>query len=264
MALELVKSENFGTVQADIYSDGNRVFMTIDQLARCLEYADKSGVEKIIQRNDYLKNPEFLGTDKLSAPNRNGFSEQKTCLFTEDGIYEVTMLSKQPKAREFRAWIREVLKSIRKHGMYAIDELVENPDLAIKALIALKEEREERKKLEQKVEDDKPKVQFADTILKSKDNIKVGDMARILSDNNLQMGRNKMFEYLRNNKIVDRYNIAYQNYINQGYFVIEEGAYSAKNSKIRLSHITLVTPKGQVWIVNKIKKYLSEKKTAQD
>lgn len=136
--------------------------------------------------------------------------------------------------------------------------------MAIKALIALKEEREERKRLEQKVEEDKPKVQFADTILKSKDNIKVGDMARILSDNNLQMGRNKVFEYLRNNKIVDKYNVAYQNYINQGYFVIEEGAYSAKNSKIRLSHITLVTPKGQVWIVNKIKKYLSEKKTAQD
>lgn len=103
MALELVKSENFGTVQADIYSDGDKVFMTIDQLARCLEYADKSGVEKIIQRNGYLKNPEFLGTVKLSVPNRNGFSEQETCLFTEDGIYEVTMFSKQPKAREFRA-----------------------------------------------------------------------------------------------------------------------------------------------------------------
>lgn len=129
MALELVKSEQFGTVQADIYSDGDSVFMTIDQLARCLEYADKSGVEKIVQRNEYLKKVEFSGTVSLSVPSGKGFSEQQIRVFTEDGIYGVTMLSKQPKAREFRAWIREVLKRIKKHEMYAIDEIIDNLEI---------------------------------------------------------------------------------------------------------------------------------------
>lgn len=113
--LELVKAERFGDVEADIYSDGTEMFMTISQLAACLEYADKSGVEKIVQRNPYLKEKQFSCTDVLSVPKgANSFSKQETRIFTEDGIYEVTMLSKQPKAREFRAWIRGILKALRR------------------------------------------------------------------------------------------------------------------------------------------------------
>lgn len=222
MALELVKSENFGTVQADIYSDGNRVFMTIDQLARCLEYADKSGVEKIIQRNGYLKNPEFLGTAKLSVPNRNGFSEQETCLFTEDGIYEVTMLSKQPKAREFRAWIREVLKSIRKHGMYAVDELLDNPDLFIQVITELKKEREEKKRLqgenailEQRVAEYEPKVTYYDTILQSKDVVTVTQIAK-----DYGLTANGLNDILHEERIQYKNNgqwLLYKDYMNNGF-----------------------------------------------
>lgn len=113
--LTLVKAEHFGEIEADIYSNGEEMFMTINQLAACLEYADKSGVEKIVQRNPYLKDSQFSGTDVLSVPNgAKSFSNQETRIFTEDGIYEVTMLSKQPKAREFRAWIRGILKALRK------------------------------------------------------------------------------------------------------------------------------------------------------
>lgn len=264
MALELVKSENFGAVQADIYSDGDSVFMTIDQLARCLEYADKSGVEKIVQRNEYLKKVEFSGTVGLSVPNGKGFSEQQTRLFTEDGIYEVTMLSKQPKAREFRAWIRSVLKEIRKTGEYSNKKpdsyLIENPAERARRWA---EEYEEKLALMEKIEEDKPKVQFAEAVLKSEDNIKVGDMARILSNNHLKIGRNKMFEYLRNNKIVDKDNLAYQTYIDQGYFFIKENTYSVPSGKVHLGKTTLITPKGQTWIVNKIREYLNESRQQQ-
>lgn len=264
MALELVKSENFGAVQADIYSDGDSVFMTIDQLARCLEYADKSGVEKIVQRNEYLKKVEFSGTVGLSVPNGKGFSEQQTRLFTEDGIYEVTMLSKQPKAREFRAWIRSVLKEIRKTGEYSNKKpdsyLIENPAERARRWA---EEYEEKLALMEKIEEDKPKVQFAEAVLKSEDNIKVGDMERILSNNHLKIGRNKMFEYLRNNKIVDKDNLAYQTYIDQGYFFIKENTYSVPSGKVHLGKTTRITPKGQTWIVNKIREYLNESRQQQ-
>ena len=110
--LALIKSENFGNVQCDFWeNDSGDVFMTINQLAQALEYADKSGVEKIVQRNEYLKQMEFSATDKLSAPDGKQYV---TRIFTEDGIYEVAMLSKQPKAKEFRSWVRKILKSLRK------------------------------------------------------------------------------------------------------------------------------------------------------
>lgn len=112
--LALVKSESFGSVKCDFWQGKNDVvFMTIAQLANALEYADKSGVEKIVQRNKYLMQPEFSTTDRLSVPQGNTTSTQTTRIFTEDGIYEVTMLSGQPKAIEFRAWVRSVLKALR-------------------------------------------------------------------------------------------------------------------------------------------------------
>lgn len=117
-SLQLIKSEKFGDVECDIYSNEKEMFMTISQLAECLGYASKSGVEKIFQRNEYLRNEEFSaevnltlgGTDKMGVPK----TIQSTRVFTEDGIYEVTMLAKTEKAKEFRAFIRKVLKSLRK------------------------------------------------------------------------------------------------------------------------------------------------------
>lgn len=111
MQLSIVKSEQFGNVQCDFWRNENgEVFMTIAQLAQALGYASKSGIENIISRNEYLKDPEFSSTHKLWV----GGSEQETRIFTEDGIYEVTMLSKTKVAREFRAWVRKVLKSLRR------------------------------------------------------------------------------------------------------------------------------------------------------
>ena len=109
--LQLVKSENFGDIRADVYSNGEDMFMTINQLADCLEYLGRDGVEKIIERNPYLKNKEFSVAYRLSATDGKQYN---TRVFTEDGIYEVTMISSQPKAKEFRAWIRQVIKGLRR------------------------------------------------------------------------------------------------------------------------------------------------------
>ncbi len=109
--LALVKSADFGSVKCDFWENENGdVLMTINQLAQALEYASKSGVENIVGRNEYLKDREFSGTHSLWV----GGTKQETRIFTEDGIYEITMLSKQPKAREFRSWVRKILKSLRK------------------------------------------------------------------------------------------------------------------------------------------------------
>lgn len=109
--LELIKSSKFGEVECDIYSNEKEMFMTTEQLGNCLGYQyARESINKLVSRNDYLREKEFSAEVKMTSPS----GEQITRVFTEDGIYEVTMLAKTKKAKEFRAFIRKLLKSLRK------------------------------------------------------------------------------------------------------------------------------------------------------
>lgn len=109
--LELVKSFNFNDVKCDIYSKDNEVFMTGEQLGKVLGYQyAREGINKIVSRNEYLKDKEFSAEVKMTSPS----GIQNTRLFTEDGIYEVTMLSKTETGKKFRKVVRGIIKSLRK------------------------------------------------------------------------------------------------------------------------------------------------------
>lgn len=110
--LELVKSFKFNEVECNIYSKDNEMFMTINQLAEVLGYASKNGIEKLISRNPYLRENEFSVIVSLATDSLGG--TQNTRIFTEDGIYEITMLSKTETGKKFRKVVREVIKSLRK------------------------------------------------------------------------------------------------------------------------------------------------------
>lgn len=110
--LELLKQSSFGELLVDVYrNENNEVFMTMEQLARALEYSNRNSVEKIVQRNEHLKERKYSVVDRLSATDGKRYD---TRIFTEKGIYEVTMLSKQPKAREFREFVQDMLSDLRK------------------------------------------------------------------------------------------------------------------------------------------------------
>jgi prophage antirepressor-like protein len=115
-ALTIVKQETFEGRQADVYSDGITYFMTINQLAFCLGYVSKNGIEKLLERNSYLKNEDFSTTDDLSVVEGNRTLTREMRLFTEDGIYEVAFLSKTKIAQAFRAWVRKILKELRQQS----------------------------------------------------------------------------------------------------------------------------------------------------
>ena len=109
--LKLIKSSKFGDVECDIYSNEKEMFMTSTQLGECLGYNNpRKSISNLVNRFEYLKEKDFSGVIKLRTPS----GEQETRVFTEDGIYEVTMLAKTEKAKEFRAFIRKLLKSLRK------------------------------------------------------------------------------------------------------------------------------------------------------
>ncbi|KYG88990.1 hypothetical protein A0U40_13255 [[Bacillus] sp. KCTC 13219] len=133
MNLTLATQQQFNSVMCDFWvNEANEVFMTINQLSQSLEYASKSAIENMLSRNEYLKDGEFSSTHKMWVGN----SEQETRIFTEDGIYEVTMLSKQPKARAFRAFIRKTLKALRKGEMIVAQPQSKDAELEIKRMRA--------------------------------------------------------------------------------------------------------------------------------
>lgn len=110
--LQIIKSAQFGEVQCDVYSNNEEMFMTSEQLGTCLEYSDPiRNINKVVSRNEYLKQAEFSTVVKLTTVDGK---QRDVRVFTEDGIYEVTLLAKTEKAKEFRAWVRKLLKSLRK------------------------------------------------------------------------------------------------------------------------------------------------------
>lgn len=114
-SLQLIKSSKFGDIECDIYSNEKEMFMTMNQLSDCLGYKEKDGIKKIVKRNEYLKQKEFSQIVPINFEEGGQIvTTQETRVFTEDGIYEVTMLAKTEKAREFRSFIRKLLKSLRK------------------------------------------------------------------------------------------------------------------------------------------------------
>ena len=169
----------------------------------------------------------------------------------EGDIYRLAAKSELPGAEKFEAWIfDEVLPSIRKIGMYATDELLDNPDLLIAAVTKLKEEREGRLEAEKRVKLLEPKAQFYDDVAGSKDAIEMGHVAKVLGIK--RMGRNRLFSLLRDKKVLDKNNIPYQQFVESGYFRILEQKYTVPSGETQINIKTMVFQKGIDFIRKKI------------
>ena len=186
----------------------------------------------------------------LEIPNRG------LTVINESGLYSLILSSKLPKAKEFKRWVTsEVLPSIRKHGAYAVDELLNDPEFAIKTFTALKEEREKSKRLSEQIEADKPKVIFADSVSAAKSSILVGDLAKLLKQNGINIGQNRLFEWLRQKGYLIKggssKNMPTQKAAEMGLFEVKVSTVNNPDGSIRETKTTKVTGKGQVYFVNK-------------
>lgn len=183
--------------------------------------------------------------------------EQRPTLINESGIYSLIIGSKLPTAKRFKRWVTsEVLPAIRKHGAYAVDELLDDPDLAIKAFTALKEEREKRKALEAQNAVMIPKAVFADAVTTSDSCILIGDLAKLLRQNGVEIGQKRLFEWLRNHGFLIKrrgsdWNSPTQRAMEMGLFEIKETAITHSDGHVTISKTTKVTGKGQVYFVNR-------------
>ncbi len=182
----------------------------------------------------------------------NGYS---AWFLTEDGLYEVLMQSRKPIAKKFKKKVKEILKDVRKYGMYATDELLDNPDLIIKMATRLKEEKAKNKELEDKMKEDKPKVLFAEAVSIAKNTILVREMAKLIKQNGVDMGEKRLFIWLRENgylikKIGTDYNMPTQRSMDLGLFEIKESPVLHSSGEIEISKTPKITGKGQQYFLN--------------
>ena len=185
--------------------------------------------------------------------------KQEMSVISESGLYNVILRSDKPEAKPFRRWVTgEVIPSIRKHGVYATAEtaekLINDPDFLIQTFTALKEEREKRQALEEQAEADRPKVLFADAVTTARNSILVGELAKILRQNGVAIGQNRLFQWLRENGYLVRrkgadYNMPTQKAMELGLFEIKETAISHSNGTISVNKTVKV--KGQQYFISK-------------
>lgn len=240
--LKIFKNEAFGEIRT-IEVNSEPWFVGKD-VAEVLGY---SNPQKAVR--DHIDDDDRTVNESFTVNGTQGV------LINESGLYSLILSSKLPNAKAFKRWVTsEVLPAIRKHGLYATDELLDNPDLIIQMASKLKEEREAREVLEAENDIMKPKALFADAVSASHTSILVGDLAKLLRQNGIDIGANRLFEKLREKgflmKSGSSKNMPTQSSMDRGLFEIKEGSYINSDGVNVVTKTTKVTGKGQVYFVN--------------
>lgn len=241
------KGNNVRTVQID-----NEPYFVGNDVANVLGY---SRSRKAIQ--DHVDNDDKCDVPIQDAIGRN----QNTTVINESGLYSLILSSKLPTAKEFKHWVTsEVLPSIRKHGAYLTDSAIENtltdPDYLIRLATQLKTEREGRLIAEKQAKEMKPKAIFADSVTTSNSTILVGELAKILKVNGVEIGQNRLFKWLRENGYLIKrhgadYNSPTQKSMDMGLFKIKESSHVNGNGVTVVTKTPKVTGRGQQYFINK-------------
>lgn len=242
--LKVFNSQEFGEIRT-IEIEGEPWFVGKD-VAVALGYTDTA--QAIRKHAD----EEDKGVVDLTTPG----GIQKSTVINESGLYSLVLSSKLPTAKKFKRWVTgEVLPAIRKTGLYATQQLLDDPELAIRAFTALKEERERRRQLEEQIHQDRPRVLFAQAVEAANTSILVGELAKLLKQNGVEMGQNRLFAWLRQEGYLIRrqgsdYNMPTQRSMEQGLFELKETAITHSDGHIHISRTPKVTGKGQAYFVN--------------
>lgn len=245
--LQIFSNEQFGSIRT-MELDGKPYFVGKD-VAEVLGYTDpQKAIKMHIDDEDKLTRQIVV-----SGQNRNMF------IINESGLYSLILSSKLPKAKEFKRWVTsEVLPTIRKHGMYATDELLNNPDFAIKVFQTLKEERDKRIQLEKenlmqknRLERLKPVMDYVKTILNSTGLMTVTQIAKDYglssrSFNNLL--HSFQVQYKQNKQW-----LLYSPYQDKGYTQSRTTTKKDKYGNYKVYLDTLWTQKGRLFLYNFLK-----------
>lgn len=244
--LQIIEQREVLGKEFTIYGDLENPLFKATDIAEWIDYG-VSNVSKMVKNID--------DTEKIITRTNN----TSATFLTEDGLYEVLMQSRKSIAKQFKAEVKKILKTIRLNGMYVTDKLLDNPDFAIKTFMKLKEEKERRLQLEQEAEINKPKVIFAEAVETSKTSILIGELAKLIKQNGYDIGQKRLFAWLRENGYLIKsgrtdYNMPTQRAMDMGLFEIKETAITHSDGHISINKTVKVTGKGQIYFINKFLK----------
>ena len=243
---------NINNIHGYLDKESGTAYLKADDVARGFGFTrEKNGVEYVMwdRVNRYLA--EF------------GFSTQvrKDDYLPENIVYRLGFKASNEVAQRFQAVLAdEVIPAIRKHGAYMTDQALERaitePDFLIRLATQLKEEQTKRKQAELMLEEQKPAVIFAGSVNASKTSILIGELAKILRGNGVQIGQKRLFQWMRENGYLIKrqgtdYNMPTQRSMEMGLFEIKEGSYTNGNGVNILTKTPKVSGKGQVYFINK-------------
>lgn len=230
--------------------------------AKALSFADPyTALRNHVEEDDLLVQPVI---DSLGRKQQKKFTN-------ESGLYSLIFgAAKQgnnaeikSKAKEFKRWVTgDVLPTIRKHGAYMTNETIEktltDPDYLIQLANTIKAERTARLAAEAKIEADRPKVLFAESLQVSQDSILIGELAKVLKQNGIDIGQNRLFRLLREEgyliKYGEQYNMPTQRSMELQLMEIKTGSRNSSDGTIKITRTPKITGKGQIYFVNKFKK----------
>ena len=246
MELQIYKNAELGSVRTAVI--GGEPFFVGKDVAEILGY---SNPQKALR--DHVDEEDKTLNDSFTVNGTKGV------LINESGLYSLILRSQLPKAQKFKRWVTsEILPSIRRHGMYATDELIANPDLAIAAFTALKEEREKRLALEevaavqkQQIAEMQPKATYYDVVLRCKDAVNISVIAK-----DYGWSAQKMNEYLHQNGIQYKQSdiwLLYQKHAGCGYTKTNTHIYEDSCGKEHTKVHTKWTQKGRLFIYSLLK-----------
>ena len=241
--LQIFSNAEFGEVRTLVLN--NEPWFVGKDVAEVLGY---SNPQKAVR--DHIDDDDKTLNESFTVNGTQGV------LINESGLYSLILSSKLPNAKAFKRWVTsEVLPSIRKHGLYAKEELLDNPDIAIAAFKALKEEREARKALEAENKQMQPLALFAKSVSASDTSILIGDLAKLLKQNGYNTGQKRLFEELRQRgflmKSGSSKNLPTQKSMELGLFEVKESTINNPDGSVRVTKTTKITGKGQIYFVNK-------------
>ena len=201
--------------------------------------------------------------DKKVAPIQGDLGgTQQMIIINESGLYSLILSSKMPKARDFKRWVTsEILPTIRRTGGYVADE-----DIFIENYLPFLEEPYKGlfrlqimaiNQLNERIRHDQPLVDFANQVAGTENVIDMNAMAKLAVEENIPIGRNRLFRWLRENGILMSDNLPYQKFIDRGYFAVKESVFET-GTITKTYQQTFVTGRGQRFIIGLLRKYYNE------
>lgn len=244
--LKIWESQEFGVLRV-IEQDGEP-WMVGKDVAQALGYAKpENAIANHVDEEDK--------TSTLIQGSGSNY-KSKTTLINESGLYSLVLSSKLPGAKRFRRWVTgEVLPSIRKDGGYIKTAPgMTDADIMAKAILLAQKTIEGQKA---QIAEMTPKALFADAVSASSTSILVGDLAKLIRQNGMDIGQNRLFDWLRNNGYLIRakgmsWNMPTQRSMDLGLFEVKETSITHSDGHISVNKTVKVTGKGQIYFVNKL------------